>query len=220
MDELIDIVKKDIESYLKKEHSEILFNERDFQMHLATCLKESGHYDDVDLEYYVPTDILNGYRELWDTELRIDILVRKEKEYCPIELKYKTKQIKSSLRRFGELVKDVVIVKNQGAQNLGMYGFWKDVKRVEMVKDRFGGVTSGVVVFLTNDDLYMKPSRKDSNNYQFTMCEGVNSSSKRWQRDTKITSAYKDFDLSKDYNITWNEAMFDNYLFHYCIVEI
>ena len=220
MDELINIVKKDIESYLNKEHSEILFNERDFQMHLATCLKESGHYDDVDLEYYVPTDILNGYRELWDAELRIDILVRKEKEYCPIELKYKTKQIKSSLKRFGELVKDVVIVKNQGAQNLGMYGFWKDVKRVEMVKDRFGGVTSGVVVFLTNDDLYMKPSREDSNNYQFTMCEGVNSRSKRWQRDTKITSAYKDFDLSKDYNITWNKAMFDNYLFHYCIVEI
>ena len=46
---LANIVKVDIESYLTMFHTEILFNERDFQMHLATYLKEVGTYDDVDL---------------------------------------------------------------------------------------------------------------------------------------------------------------------------
>lgn len=123
-------------------------------MHLATYLKEVGTYDDVDLEYFVPTNLLDGYKDLWDTELRVDILVRKGNEYCPIELKYKTKKIETSLTRFGVDIADVVIVKDQGAQDLGMYGFWKDVKRIEMVKARFETVKSGLSVFLTNDVAY------------------------------------------------------------------
>ena len=217
---LVDVVMTDVESYLNGHHSEILFNERDFQMHLATYLKETGHYDDVDLEYFVPTNMLDGYKDLWDSELRLDILVRKGEEYCPVELKYKTKSIKSSLKRFGVELEDVVIVKNQGAQDLGMYGFWKDVKRVEMVKARFEAVKSGISVFLTNDVAYLKPTRDTSNNKEFTMCEGLNSSSKHWQRETKIASVYKGFDLSRDYIISWNETEFGGHIFHYCIAEI
>lgn len=217
---LIDIVKADIDSYLKVPHHEILFNERDFQMHLATYLKETGNYDDVDLEYFVPTDMLDGYKELCNSELRLDILVRKGAEYCPVELKYKTKLIKSSLKRFGVEVDNVVIVKNQGAQDLGMYGFWKDVKRVEMVRERFDSVKSGLSVFLTNDEFYKKPSRDTSNNREFCMCEGPIYSSKHWQREAKITTVYKGFDLSRNYYIKWNEADFGGHEFHYCIVEI
>lgn len=220
MEKLVYILRADIDSYLEVPHHEILFNERDFQMHIATYLKETGHYDDVDIEYFVPTDMLDGYKDLWNSELRLDILVRKGAEYCPVELKYKTKLIKSSLKRFGVEVNDVVIVKNQGAQDLGMYGFWKDVKRVEMVKERFDSVKSGLSVFLTNDESYKKPSRATSNNREFCMCEGINSKSKHWQRESKITVGYKGFDLSREYRITWNEANFGGYQFHYCIVEI
>ena len=220
MNGLKEVVKADVDSYLKATHTEILFNERDFQMHLATYLKETEHYDDVDLEYFVPTDMLDGYKDLWNSELRLDILVRKGEEYCPIELKYKTKAIKSSLKRFGVQVEDVVIVKNQGAQDLGMYGFWKDVKRVEMVKERFNAVISGLSVFLTNDESYKKRSRETSNNREFCMCEGMNSRSKHWQRETKITVEYKGFNLSREYHITWDKANFGGYEFHYCIVEI
>ena len=179
-----------------------------------------GTYDDVDLEYFVPTNLLNGYKDLWDTELRVDILVRKGNEYCPIELKYKTKKIKTSLTRFGVDIADVVIVKDQGAQDLGMYGFWKDVKRIEMVKARFETVKSGLSVFLTNDVAYMKPTRENSNNKEFTMCEGLNSSSKHWQRETKISLAHQGFDLSRDYLVKWNESKFGEHTFHYCIVEV
>ena len=220
MSKLVSVVKEDVESYLQSIHPEILFNERDFQMHLAIYLKQTNHYDDVDLEYFVPTDILNGYIELWDSELRIDILIRRGFEYCPVELKYKTKKIQSSLKRFGVDIADVVIVKNQGAQDLGMYGFWKDVKRIEMVKDRFESVNSGLSVFLTNDVAYKKPTRENSNNKEFTMCEGMNSRSKHWQRETKISAAYKGFELSKDYHIKWNETIFGGEIFHYCIAEI
>lgn len=220
MGTLANIVKVDIESYLRMFHTDILFNERDFQMHLATYLKEVGTYDDVDLEYFVPTNLLDGYKDLWDTELRVDILVRKGNEFCPVELKYKTKKIKSSLTRFGVDISDVVIVKDQGAQDLGMYGFWKDVKRIEMVKARFETVKSGLSVFLTNDIAYMKPTRENSNNKEFTMCEGLNSSSKHWQRETKISLAHQGFDLSRDYLVEWNESKFGGQTFHYCIVEI
>ena len=220
MPELSGIVKKDIACFLKGRHLEILYNERDFQVHLAMYLKATGHYDDVDLEYYVPNSLLNGYKDLWDSELRLDLLVRKGQEYCPVELKYKTRKIEKPLKRFGEQIDNVVVVKNQGAQDIGMYDFWKDVKRVEMVKERFAGVTSGLVVFLTNDESYKKPSRANSNNREFCMCEGLNSRSKHWQRETSITLARKGFDLSSEYYIEWAETDFGGHAFHYCMVEI
>lgn len=217
---LIDIVKADIGSYLRGSHQEILYNERDFQMHLATYFKETGHYDDVDLEYFVPTNMLDGYKELWDSELRLDILVRKGAEYCPVELKYKTKQIKFSLKRFGVEVDNVVIVKNQGAQDLGMYGFWKDVKRLEMVKERFDSVKSGLSVFLTNDSYYKGQPGENSNNREYSMCGGLKSKSKRWLRETSITQSRPGFDLNKEYYIVWESVQFAGHFFSYCMIEI
>ena len=220
MAELSCIVKKDIADFLKGHHLEILYNERDFQVHLAMYLKATGHYDDVDLEYYVPNSLLNGYKDLWDSELRLDLLVRKGQEYCPVELKYKTRKIEKPLKRFGEQIDNVVVVKNQGAQDIGMYDFWKDVKRVEMVKARFANVKSGLSVFLTNDKYYMGQPGENSNNREFSMCDGPKSKSKHWLRETSITQSRKGFDLNKEYYIVWESAQFAGYPFNYCIVEI
>ena len=141
-------------------------------------------------------------------------------EYCPIELKYKTRKIEASLNRFGEQVDNVVVVKNQGAQDIGMYDFWKDVKRVEMVMERFSNVKSGLAVFLTNDRAYKTLSRETSNNREFCMCEGWNSRSKHWQRETSITQSRKGFDLSKDYYLNWADTRLGEHTFYYCIAEI
>ena len=85
MSKLIDIVQQDIFAFLES-NEELLFNERDFQMHLATWLRKSANdYDDVDVEYYVPKIELPNY--VWDSELRLDIVVKKDGEYCPVELK-------------------------------------------------------------------------------------------------------------------------------------
>ena len=87
---LIDVVKRDIMQYLAQSNGELLFNERDLQMHLALHLIRSGHYDDVDVEYYVPYEELDNY--VWKNELKLDILVCKDAEFLPVELKYKTKK--------------------------------------------------------------------------------------------------------------------------------
>ena len=87
---LVDLVRADIQEYLGKKDGELLFNERDLQMHLAHHLIGTEHYDDVDVEYYVPYEELENY--VWKNELKLDILVRKGTEFLPVELKYKTKK--------------------------------------------------------------------------------------------------------------------------------
>ena len=222
MTNLIEIVRQDVFAFLES-YNELLFNERDFQMHLATWLRNSAnHYEDVDVEYYVPKTELDNY--IWDSELRLDIVVKKDGEYCPVELKYKTKKVESQISRFDEMLDDkVVVMKNQGAQDLGMYDFWKDVRRVELVRNRFKNVKGGLAVFVTNDLLYTKASRQNSNNYLLNMTEGKHSVIKHWQNEDSACAkmkSYKSFEVEKEYSIEWHHRNVDNIPFHYCVVFI
>ena len=222
MASLVEIVRNDIYSFLES-NNELLFNERDFQMHLATWLRSSNNsYDDVDVEYYVPRQELDGY--IWDSELRLDIVVKKNGEYCPIELKYKTKKVECKITRFDEkLSNNVVVMKNQGAQDLGMYDFWKDVRRVELVSKRFDRVKGGLAVFVTNDALYTKSSKPTSNNYLLNMTEGLHTQIKHWQNKESACAnmkAYKSFEVDKSYLIHWHSREIEDIKFYYCIVAI
>lgn len=222
MSKLIDIVQQDIFAFLES-NEELLFNERDFQMHLATWLRKSANdYDDVDVEYYVPKSELPNY--VWDSELRLDIVVKKNGEYCPVELKYKTKKVERQISRFDEMLDDkVVVMKNQGAQDLGMYDFWKDVRRIELVRNRFEKVKGGLAIFVTNDALYTKASRPESNNYLLNMNEGMHSPIKHWQNENSACAkmnSYKSFEVEKEYSINWHHRNVDNIPFHYCVVNV
>ena len=222
MRKLIDIVQQDIFAFLES-NEELLFNERDFQMHLATWLRKSANdYDDVDVEYYVPKIELPNY--VWDSELRLDIVVKKDGEYCPVELKYKTKKVERQISRFDEILDDkVVVMKNQGAQDLGMYDFWKDVRRIELVRNRFAKVKGGLAIFVTNDALYTKASRPESNNYLLNMNEGKHSVIKHWQNENSACAkmnSYKSFEVEKEYSINWHHRNVDNIPFHYCVVNV
>lgn len=84
-----DTIKKDISSFLS-ERTELFLNESDLQMKLSVYLMQSGNYDDVNVEYYIPFNQLDGY--LWNNELYIDIVVRRGDEYVAVELKYPTKK--------------------------------------------------------------------------------------------------------------------------------
>ena len=217
---LIDIVRQDVFAFLESSN-ELLFNERDFQMHLATWLRNSANsYDDVDVEYYVPWQELDDY--IWESELRLDIVVKKDGEYCPVELKYKTKKIERKISRFDEVLHGkVVVMKNQGAQDLGMYDFWKDVRRVELVRKRFKRVKGGLAVFVTNDPLYTKESRQNSNNYLLNMYEGKHSSIKHWRNpDSTCAKTHPSFEVEKEYSIEWHSRKIDCEVFHYCVVTI
>ena len=222
MTKLIDIVQQDVFAFLES-NEELLFNERDFQMHLATWLRKSANdYDDVDVEYYVPKIELSNY--VWDSELRLDIVVKKDGEYCPVELKYKTKKVERQISRFDEMLDDkVVVMKNQGAQDLGMYDFWKDVRRIELVRNRFAKVKGGLAIFVTNDALYTKASRPESNNYLLNMNEGKHSVIKHWQNENSACAkmnSYKSFEVEKEYSINWHHRNVDNIPFHYCVVNV
>lgn len=218
---LIEIVKQDIFAFLES-NNELLFNERDFQMHLATWLRNSANcYDDVDVEYFVPWQVLDEY--IWKSELRLDIVVKKDGKYCPIELKYKTKKLERQITRFDEVLsEDIVVMKNQGAQDLGMYDFWKDVRRVELVCKRFKRVNGGLAVFVTNDKLYTKESKESSNNYLFNMNAGkAHSKQKRWANpESTCAKTHPDFEVEREYAIEWHHREVDCENFHYCIVTI
>lgn len=218
---LVDIVRADVFAFLEN-NNELLFNERDFQMHLATWLRNSANnYDDVDVEYYVPWQELDGY--IWESELRLDIVVKKNGEYCPVELKYKTKNIERQITRFDELLnKKITVMKNQGAQNLGMYDFWKDIHRIELVRKRFKRVKGGLAVFVTNDVLYTKESKSSSNNYLFGMVGEVTRLKQKHWRDPESTCAktHPNFDVEQSYDIIWYSRDIDNVNFYYCIVNI
>ena len=217
---LVEQAKADIRLYLDSPNRELLFNERDLQMHLALHLIGTRHYGDVDVEYYVPNKELHGY--IWENELKLDILLRKGNEFLPVELKYKTKKHSKQLTRFKEhLEKPVDVLKNQGAQDLGMYDFWKDVRRVELVRNRFSAVKNGLAVFVTNDKQYLSTTRKTSNNYLLSMEEGKHGTIKHWQQpESTCAQTHPDFDLEKEYTIKWNHNAYEGVDFHYCIVEI
>lgn len=216
---LLQKARFDIEEFLLRKDKELLFNERDFQMHLATFLRHTSHYDDVDVEYYVPFSELKDY--IWENELRLDILLRKADEFLPIELKYKTKLLEKNLKRFNENLAKVTVMKNQGAQDLAMYDFWKDVRRIELVRNRFSAVKNGLAIFLTNDKSYLNTGRNTSNNFNFNMCEGIHHKEKHWLRPEVSTAKGRpNFDVEKDYNIHWNKSVFEEIDFNYCIVEI
>jgi hypothetical protein len=221
MRSLVDLVCNDVCAFLES-NQELLFNERDFQMHLATWLRNSDNrYDDVDVEYYVPWQVLDGY--VWESELRLDIVVKKDGEYCPVELKYKTKKVERQITRFGEALHDkVIVMKNQGAQDLGMYDFWKDVRRVELVRNRFERVKGGLAVFVTNDHLYTKGSKPTSNNYLFGMAgEAARSTKKHWANpESTCAKSHPNFEVEQAYDVEWHDRAVDGVEFYYCIVTI
>lgn len=216
---LLDLAHTDVKNFLET-NKELFFNERDFQMHLATHLRQTGHYDDVDVEYYVPLSELKDY--IWKNELRMDILVCKGKEFLPIELKYKTRTVKKRLPRFGEQIsEDIAVMKNQGAQDLGKYDFWKDVRRIEIVRNRFNAIKNGLAVFLTNDFSYIQRGRETSNHINFSMDEGPHGKQKHWlNKDSVCCRDNPNFELEKTYNIHWDSRVIDDINIYYTLLTI
>lgn len=225
---LLDAVKADVQDFLQT-NQELMFNERDLQIHLALYLSRSkNQYDDVDVEYYVPYRELQDY--LWENELKLDIVVSKNGEFIPVELKYKTVYVERQIPRFNQkLKKPVEVLKNQGAQDMGMYNFWKDVRRVELVKRRFKSVTGGLAIFVTNDKAYLNrasshsdtQSDTKSNNANFSMAEGEHGTHKNWTfPDSACAKNNPDFHVNRKYSIHWETVSVDGIDFHYCILAI
>lgn len=83
-------------------------------------------------------------------------------ELVGIELKYKTisKKIDENNEEFD--------LKNHGAQNLGRYDFFDDIRRLQSLK-KINKINSGIVIFLTNDHLYWNSITRRNFSKEFDM---------------------------------------------------
>lgn len=173
-----DFISDKLREHLQANPENFLFNELALQMFVARTLEDEFNNEEfkVHLEYSLPIDwnmtFKNGYSS-WETETPyIDIVLEKKGEECSlpmyiaIELKNKLKEVKLPkdifFLRFGQKPNpdhksEIVLVKDQGAQDEGRYDFWKDVKRIELLTEAFpSNVIGGFSLFLTNDLYYTK----------------------------------------------------------------
>ena len=219
---LIAGLTEDVAAFIERQQ-ELMFNERDFQMQLAVALRASGHYDDVDVEYFIPNALATSHGYEWSSDLRLDLVVRVGDEYAVVELKYPTRRIITDIERFRTVLPGVEIVKNHGAQDIVSYNFWKDVRRIEIIHELFpANVAGGVAVMLTNDAYYVRGPRGGS------ICEPFSTAADRrhvhgtldWTRPTAVTKGLPSFTLSGDYSVTWHDTTIDGHQFHYTLIII
>lgn len=195
-------IGKDLKEFFKT-NKKFFLNERDLQIELILFLRGKKGYV-VHPEYHIPVSAIPGYEWKNDKVLSIDLVVEDSDSYVPIELKYKHKGIEIDLDRFGENLSGLVT--NQAAQNLGRYSFWKDVRRVEHLINKFKRIKDGgYVVFVTDDPTYMTNTGMTitgvkCNYYMFAMNDGryVGPSKLNW---VTPNPKFPDFNIVKPYNI-------------------
>ena len=219
--EMLELLIRDIRKFVA-EQTELMFNEGDFQLQLAVALRASGHYDDVQVECYIPNSLAVEVGYDWDSNLYLDIVVRCGDEYCPVELKYPTRRVVRDINRFGRELERVEIMRNQGAQDIVRYNFWKDVRRCEIIKALFPKVNCGLAVMLTNDPSYTRQVRASSACLPFSTGEGVSAGPgvMDWQGTPTVGKTHTKFHLSSSYRIAWTPYVIDSEQFYLTIVKI
>ncbi|QHV96563.1 hypothetical protein [Spirosoma endbachense] len=191
--------------------------EQDIQFYLYTYFLQSGNYDNVFYEYHVPSELMPPY--LWNDvhNIYIDIVLEKNNEFYPIEIKYKTTKEKLSHLVFGQNVN--VLLGHHGAQNIGCYDFWKDIKRIEYFEEVFHFVKRGIVIFASNDPSYMKPPRNTTIGYApFSIHQGRNvaaGTQLNWNGAGSTANGRPGFTVNHDYTISWIKLPFQH---HYYIL--
>lgn len=216
---LIQQVHTDVEQFLSGE-SVLFSNESDLQLRLSCYLKHLGHYDRVEVEYYVPyqelkllNSSLNHTNFPWDSDLYIDIVVEKDGQFVPVELKYPTKDIWGAFTRFGVAVTaKVPMLKNQGAQDIVRYNYWKDVRRIEALRQAYAEtIVGGLAVMVTNDSSYRTSPTSNSFGYsRFSIKDGrvVTQPQDRnmaWQNNVKVAATHPNFEIDNSYEIRWRQ---------------
>lgn len=217
-------IEADIKEFLNKELKEgkIFLNECDFQMNLSLFLTHIKGYK-VYLEYEVPLDFLEKANETYPFankgNINIDIVIEKEGLFYPIELKYKSKKATINFERFGEAKS--VSLKDQSRIPMSRYDFWKDVARLEFLKNNFNQVPGGLCIFLTNNQIYTNKEKGVSE--MFTMEKNKPHSGELKFKEGKLEGKNYPFLLLKSYQIDeWYKVKNEKteILFHYCIVRV
>ena len=195
-------------------------SESDFQHELALFLSINCNKE-IRLEKPFLNIPLNNFATK-KIKVELDILLIKEK--VGIELKYKT--INKNISFNNEEFK----LKNHGAQNLGRFDFFDDLRRLQILKknDR---IDSGYVIFLTNDPLYWRPITRNNFSKEFSMEEGRHikrNSILSWignPGENSVTSKrlgeFSKIEIDNDSSLVWNNySKIEGNEFKHLIVEV
>ncbi|MBQ6560999.1 MAG: hypothetical protein IJL84_01465 [Paludibacteraceae bacterium] len=211
-------IGNDLKDFFKY-NTKVFLNERDLQIELILFLRVKGYV--VHPEYHIPVSAIPGYEWGNDKVLSIDLVVEDSQcGYVPIELKYKHKELKLSLDRFGEEISGLIT--SQAAQNIGRYSFWKDVRRVEHLIGRFNekikDEDGGYVVFVTDDPTYMKNNGVGCNYQMFAMNDGrsVGPSKLDW---VTPNPKFPGFNIVKHYDIKWEAPVKLSCITYYGLIQ-
>lgn len=215
---LLTLLRCDLKDFLKS-NKELIFNERDLQVRITMWLKETKHYDRVDMEYAVPKEELCvhhlnvGKESLdfpWDNDLSIDVVVEKDGRFAAVEFKYATCPVINQPSRFGEDLKTGCrIIKNQGAGDIIMYNYWKDVRRIEALNQCYPNMTGGVALLVTNNRIYWNGPSTDVSYRAFSTHEGnrIGPGLLKWGKISEnIIRSHPDFELHGSYLCHWDDT--------------
>lgn len=213
-------------------------NERDMQVRVAKHLKDCGLFDSVITEYGVPLSELEARRPgivgrglfPWQNDISVDIVVEKEGLFAVLELKYTTSEVSTGEETiFGEVAKtdDVKTLKNHAAANIRMYDFWKDVRRIEMLRETFENVEGGLALMITNNHTFWAKAKDTAKYRNFSMEEEglVGQGSMTWASNVAASTVktHPDFHLAGLYPCHWKETQFNTMngnTFQYMIAEV
>jgi hypothetical protein len=189
--------------------------EQEIQIYLADYLNQKKIFDNVYLEYHIPSNALENYPWKDSNNIYIDIVIFTGGKYYPIELKYKTIFQSITVNLFGST--KPVILGHHGAQNIGCYDFWKDIKRLELFEETFENVEKGIMLFVTNDESYLQPPRNNEVGYaQFSINENRTVESGRtldWNGALSISVNRPPISLINSYFLDWKEMKLKQHKF-------
>ena len=209
---LLQEVESDIREWLKVKSKQPFFNEKDMQLNLAQYLGEKN-YTDIIVEYPLSIDDerMADYLALWVSDVRnkriyIDVIVEKEGQFVLVELKFKTRKDQINATLFGS---DILMeFSNQGQINIAKYLFWKDVHRIELIKEAYQhiGIVGGVAVFMTNNTTYQN-AQEGTDVEAFSMNETDKSTPEKFWPPEKDEWHKKNgqpsFKINKEYPVKW-----------------
>lgn len=204
-----------IEIAFAQRENEYFTREQDIQIYLAKYLSDTNEFDRIFLEYHIPFHMLPLYPWVDSNNIYIDLVVEKNNLFYPIEIKYKTTTQSLPLNIFG--TEGGVLLGHHGAQNIGCYDFWKDVKRLELFQERFTNVEQGIMIFVTNDLNYQYSPRNVNVGYaQFSIHSNrvvAKNEILNWNGNLSISKNRPAISVSKSYKISWHPLPIDQHFY-------
>lgn len=188
--------------------TEFFTREQEVQIYLANYLNGKELFESIHIESHVPSNNLVNYPWKDANNIYIDIVVCAEGMYYPIEIKFKTVSQVIPLKMFG--TETSIILGHHGAQNIGCYDFWKDIKRMELMEVSYLHVERGIMLFVTNDGSYRLRPRNNNVGYaQFSIHENrivKSGQTLDWNGSLSISSNRPPITLKNSYFLNWSKS--------------